>query len=437
MAHEEFRHLGGGRKGVFLLLRYVFIIAACYLILVHAPKEGLGPMQGLMIAAALGSNVVLGFIAPETLFAWYIEAPIITADTLWVSWALQSTGAIGGDFFLLYVFVLFLAATGGNLVMVGLGSILVSAANLYFVQQTVALTSPVMLRVAFFFSVALFYGHVVTETRQERLRADKGFEWARSLEAKVAERTAELRRLYEEAQAASRAKSEFVANMSHELRTPLHIIIGYADILRDAETRTRGGEQDQAIRRIREAAAGLLHLVDGVLEIGKLDAGRVEVNHEVVALPNFLEGLRQEERLPLAPGVELGWDIEAGLPPIETDVAKLAIILNNLVNNAIKFTRAGRIVVRVRRSADAATFTVEDTGPGIAPTQLQTIFEPFQQGEGVTKGPYGGVGLGLAIVKGQAALIGADVNVESQVGHGTRFTVTVPLTPRRVRRAAA
>ena len=108
------RHFGGGRKGLFLTLRYLFIIAASYLIIFHAPHENVGPMQALMIALALASNLAISLMRVETLFSWYVEVPIITADTLWVSWALMSTGAIGGDFFLLYVFVLFLAATGGN-----------------------------------------------------------------------------------------------------------------------------------------------------------------------------------------------------------------------------------------------------------------------------------------------------------------------------------
>ena len=99
-----FRHLGGGQKGLFLLLRYLFIIAASYLLIFEAPVGSFGATQALMIAAALTSNVILSLAGPEVVFAWYVEAPVLIADTLWVSWALHSTGTMGQEFFLLYFF---------------------------------------------------------------------------------------------------------------------------------------------------------------------------------------------------------------------------------------------------------------------------------------------------------------------------------------------
>src|SRR5262245_64506541 len=150
----EFRHLGGGRKGLFLLLRYLFIISASYLILFHTGQATVEPVQAVMVAVALASNVALGFMPTPTLFAWYVEVPIIVADTLWVSWALSSTGAIGGDFFLPYVFVLFLAATGGNPQMVALGSARVRVANPYFVRRRGGLRPRGRLRAALVFPVA-------------------------------------------------------------------------------------------------------------------------------------------------------------------------------------------------------------------------------------------------------------------------------------------
>jgi len=421
---EEFRHLGGGHKGLFLTLRYVFIIAASYLLIFQSTK-GVGPMQALMIAAALASNVVLSMVSPQSLFAWYVEAPILITDTLWVSWALSSTGSVGGEFFLLYFFVLFLSSTGESILMVVLGTTLVSAANIYFVWGDAMWSSRALLRIVFFFTVALFYGHVISRIKHERLRADRGLAWARELEAKVAERTAELRRLYEESLAASRAKSEFVANMSHELRTPLHIIIGYADVLADPE-QGDDVERRRIIARIRSAASGLLHLVDNVLDLGRLESGAVRVVARQVPIEELSRTLSEREWLPAAPGVVLSWEIPAGLPVVETDPDKLGLVLGNLITNALKFTRAGSVTVRVSDCPERrhVEFRIDDTGPGIPHADLARIFEPFHQLAGGSG--RGGVGLGLAIVQRYASLLGATVHVESQVGRGTSFIVDVP-----------
>ena len=207
---SQIRHFGAGPKGLFLLLRYVFIIAAAYLVIFQS-KGAVGGTPALMIAVALASNVALSRLSPQSLFAWYVEAPVLIADTLWVSWALHSTGAVGQEFFLLYFFVLFLSATTNRLSMVLVGALSISAANVYFLAGTSGPTTPNLLRVVFFFAVALFYSHVVTEIRRERQRADTGFAWARELEAKVAERTASLSELYARSRAASAAKSDFAA----------------------------------------------------------------------------------------------------------------------------------------------------------------------------------------------------------------------------------
>jgi signal transduction histidine kinase len=431
---EHFRHLGGGRRGVFLILRYVFIISASYLLLFAGSNqsEPVQPAQALMIAAALASNVVLSFVSSELLFAWYVEAPVLIGDTLWVSWALQSTGAIGGEFFLLYFFVLMLAAMGESPFMVVLGSTAVSMANVYSIHEMGPWTPALLLRIVFFFAVALFYGHVLGEIKKERRRADRGLAWAKDLESRVAERTVELRRLYDEAQAASRAKSEFVASMSHELRTPLHIIIGYTDMLRDCVGVPEAVESAAMLDRIRETAASLIALVDNILQLGKLDAGRVPVAVEPVPLDRFAAELQHSERIPLAPRVVLQWRLPSALPVVHTDAAKLGIVLNNLINNAIKFTSEGAITVSVRDlpEEELVEFRVDDSGRGIDEQHLQTIFEPFQQVDGADDtNPHGGVGLGLAIVRRHIALLGAQIAVRSMLHRGSSFVVSLPYSP--------
>ncbi len=429
---ETFRHLGGGRKGLFLLLRYVFIVAAAYLLIFEASAGGFPPAQALMIAVALASNVALSFVSEQRVFAWYVEAPVLIADTLWVSWALQTTGTHGQEFFLLYFFVLFLAALGENVVMVLLGSTALSVAQIYFSTDTWIWTPAHGLRIVFFYSVALFYGHVLRQIKQERQRANKGFAWAKELEAKVAERTAQLARLYHESLAANRLKSEFVANVSHELRTPLNIIVGYAEVLLDDDT-PLAEEERTMVRRILEAAGQQTQLVNSVLDLGRLEAGRMPVDQQPVPLDRFVADLRRQQRLAVAPAVTLEWRVGANLPVIETDAPKLTMVLENLISNAIKFTTAGSITVTIRDlpEAERVEFRVDDTGPGIDGRDLPTIFEPFRQVDGSSTRRHGGVGLGLAIVQRYVKLLDGTIDVQSMLGSGSSFIVTLPYRPHR------
>src|SRR5262249_55122889 len=217
-SYAEFRHFGGGRKGLFLVLRYVFITVAAYLLVFQNPGGQVSAPQALMIVAALASNVALSAIPQRSLFSWYVEAPVLIADTLWVSWAIHSTGAMGQEFFLLYFFVLFLAAASNNLAMVIFGAVFISLADVYLSGDAFTITTGRMLPVAFPSPVPLFYGEVLGEIRRERQRADRGFAWARELEARVAKRTAALQRLYVDNVIASRVRSERFADLARELR---------------------------------------------------------------------------------------------------------------------------------------------------------------------------------------------------------------------------
>lgn len=421
-------HFGGGRKGLFLLLRYVFIISASYLVVFENPTGRVSPSQAVMIAMALASNLALSRISVTKLFSWYVEAPILVADTLWVSWALNTTGTIGQEFFLLYFFVLFLAATGRNLAMVLLGAIMVSIANVYLVSNGAAWDSHYLLRIAFFFTVALFYSHVLKEIQHESQRADKGFALARDLEAQVAVRTAELRLLYETASAASTAKSELVANMSHELRTPLNIIMGYAEMLFDRRTVDHNPDPAEIAHRIRDAAGTLLVLVNSVLDLGKLESGAMPVTLRPVSLIRLATDLQRRDRVPVASSVTLHWSVPDDLPEITTDLEKLTIVVDNLINNAIKFTRQGTIAVRIRNLAERNEIELQiaDTGVGIGHQHLTSIFHPFHQVDGSSTKRHDGVGLGLAIVASYLGLLGGRIDVESTLGQGSTFTVTIP-----------
>jgi signal transduction histidine kinase len=425
---DAFRHLGGGRKGLFVVLRYVFITTAAYLIVFQNADQTIGLGPALIIALALASNVALSLTSAEYLLAWYVTASILLTDTIWVSWALHQTGASVQDLFALYAFVLFLATVGERPLLAILGGTVMSAANLHLPAGSSLLTSHNLLQLVFLYAVALFYGHVMGQVKHERRRADRGFAWARHLEAIVEERTRELRRLYDESIEANRLKNEFVASISHDLRTPLNVIVGYADVLLESEDLGQY-ERTQLVRRVRHAAVSLKQLVDRLLDLGKLETGRVPVERVPLPLGPWMAEMRERERIPLAPGVRLDWRAPAGLPTIETDEPKLRSVLDNLVNNAIKFTVRGSITVslEVLPAANGVQLTVGDTGPGIPSAEIPRILEPFHQGEPAPNGAHHGVGLGLAIVDRYVALLGGKLEVRSRVGVGTTFLVSLPL----------
>lgn len=214
--------------------------------------------------------------------------------------------------------------------------------------------------------------------------------------------------------------------MSHEVRTPLHIIIGYAEMLVDGGAKSPG-EGAVLGAHLRSAATGLLHLVDDILEMGRLEAGRIRVDLRPVSVAAFAEELAAREWLAPHPGVTLRWDVSAAAAWMSTDAGKLQIVLSNLVTNALKYTREGNVVVAVEeRPEGVVVFSIADTGPGIPPAQLARLHEPFHETTGAASHRVGGVGLGLAIVYRYAALLGVQVGVRSTVDVGTCFVVAVP-----------
>lgn len=256
------------------------------------------------------------------------------------------------------------------------------------------------------------------------------------------EHEAALRVAQERAEAANRAKSEFLANMSHEIRTPLTAILGHADLLRD-ELVEAGATvtQRQAVDTIQRAGEHLLRVLGEVLDISRIEAGRLVVEQEPIALPTLL---RDVERL-LRPraaqrAVTLETRLGSAIPEtIVGDGTRLQQVLMNLVGNAVKFTEQGRIVVEAAVShgtgGPTLVVAVDDTGPGMTAEQAERLFEPFTQADGSVTRRYGGTGLGLTISRRLAELMGGSVElVRTAPGEGSRFELRVPLsTPEPVR----
>ena len=292
-------------------------------------------------------------------------------------------------------------------------------------------------------SVIVFGGGVLRERRQA---------------LRVAERSAELERLSSELLRANRMKSEFLANVSHELRTPLNAIVGFVDLLRDGVYGELSVRQAPPVERIAASATHLRHLVDQVLDIAKIAAGRLEVHAETIVLRPFVLNVVSElEPLITERGLNLSIAVGASLPRVRTDPTHLRQILVNLIGNAIKYTPAGGIAVRgkltglpaganarstvsedptlLNRSPDRRktwiALQVIDTGIGISPSDQERIFDEFEQ---VNAGPRSdsmerGTGLGLAISRRLARLLGGEISVESQPGKGSTFTIWLPVSP--------
>ncbi|HEY5412463.1 MAG TPA: ATP-binding protein, partial [Caulobacteraceae bacterium] len=234
------------------------------------------------------------------------------------------------------------------------------------------------------------------------------------------------------AEQANQTKSEFLANMSHELRTPLNAIIGYAQILQeDAED---VGQDDMLpdLKKIESAGKHLLGLINDILDLSKIEAGRMEIYLEPVSVPALVDEVRTLTA-PLASsnGNTVVVSIEPGIASIQADLTKLKQSLLNLVSNACKFTKDGRVGMDVRLADGPEgrniVFEVSDSGIGMTPEQQGKLFQAFSQADSSTTRRFGGTGLGLAITKRLCELLGGDVKVSSQEGRGSRFTITLPL----------
>jgi len=258
--------------------------------------------------------------------------------------------------------------------------------------------------------------------------ADALDEERRSLEERVEERTADLQAALVEADAASRAKTQFLANMSHELRTPLNAIIGYSELLLESAEEDGRSHDEGDLKRVLGASKRLLGLINGVLDMAKVETGKMEVDPEVCDAEQIAKDAVDQMRYAAeANGVLLSLEAPANLPPLYSDSFKIGQCLLNLLSNAIKFTRDGAVTVRVRADGERLFYEVADTGIGMSEDQMQRLFQPFVQADASMTRRFGGTGLGLAITKRIANLLGGDVAVCSSPGVGSVFTLSLAL----------
>jgi PAS domain S-box-containing protein len=230
-----------------------------------------------------------------------------------------------------------------------------------------------------------------------------------------------------EAVAASRAKSDFLARMSHELRTPLAAIIGYGELLYDGITGPVNEEQKRQLSRIRSSANHLLSIIEEILTLSRMDAGKEKVNVERVDVSEMLDSVASmAEPLAGAKGLQFTLEKHEDAAEIETDPIKLRQVLINLLSNAVKYTDSGTVSLRSEVRNGAIDFSVIDTGIGVSEEHHEKIFEPFWQVEDTTTRRVGGTGLGLAVTKQFVDLLGGSIDVTSSPGKGSTFRVSIP-----------
>ncbi|MBR9805406.1 response regulator, partial [bacterium] len=239
----------------------------------------------------------------------------------------------------------------------------------------------------------------------------------------------QLERARKSADSANLAKSNYVTALSHELRTPLNVILGYAQILQKDKALIE--EQKEQVAVLRRNGEHLATMIEGLLEISKIEAGKLALNADQVRLDVMLDQLiamfKQQAH---TKGLTFNADIPTNLPKsIKVDEKRLRQILINLLSNAIKFTERGGITLSLKYRGHVARFCIEDTGYGIAPHKIPTIFQPFERGENAEKHSIPGSGLGLAICRQLADMMGAEIDVQSELGVGSTFTLLLQASP--------
>ncbi|MBI2985632.1 MAG: PAS domain S-box protein [Deltaproteobacteria bacterium] len=251
----------------------------------------------------------------------------------------------------------------------------------------------------------------------------------------------EMKELAGELARSNRVKDEFLSVMSHELRTPLNVVMGYTGMVKDGMFGEINDEQKTALGKVINRANDQLTMIGSILEATRLEAEKVRIETQEFELGAFLDDLRASYDFPLGKPITLEWNYPAELPAVKTDRGKLKHVLQNLINNAIKFTENGSVTISAwyYPLAKSVEFKVADTGTGIPKESQGVIFEMFRQVDSSETRTYGGVGLGLYIVKKFTELLGGKVRVESKPGEGSTFYVRFPVEvcPSRRSQAAA
>lgn len=392
-------------KSSVILIRWPVVIICSYLLLYRSEQLFTPALFNVFILFYVGSNVGLYFVDEDRFASASFYSPLVLVDTLVLTLSLIINGHVETDFYLTYFLLIIICCIFENPKILTIISVLAPIVYAVLLLRSDKILDPsVFLRLPFLFIISLFYGYFTQLVRTEKASL-------------------------EEAEYRKRAAREALDTVSHEFRTPLNLIGGYAQALRDDVFGPLNAEQQGALAKILRQSDNLLHMVNSILDLAQVEAGDLSVQREDIALSLFLREIKVKCDVPPDKPVSLSWSIEPQLPTIHTDKAKLAIILQNLINNAIKFTDQGEIHISGRVTPDGkrVEFEVVDSGRGIPNEALPFIFEKFRQVNSRSTRSYGGIGLGLHVVKVFTELLGGTITVESEVERGSTFRLSLPL----------
>ena len=384
----------------------------------------------LLWGLACASSITLYALYRRGLDRRYLNPVWIANDIFLLTIGVYATGGIDSPCYIWYAATASAAAFAGG----RKAAWIASAANvvaylglLYWMGQISWLDPPMGLavtRMLFVFGASYFFLVGIADLSEKRLRI-------RQLEADARARAHELEEANRRIQEADKLKTQFRANMSHELRTPMNSIIGFSEILVERLDGRIDSKHLGFLDHIRTSGTHLLGIINDVLDLSKIEAGKMEIQPELFPIAPVIDSVCQITRGMTRTTQNIIIDVPQDLPQIETDLAKFKQILFNLLSNAVKFSPPDKpILVRAWIDDGALSVSVRDEGIGIAPEHHQVIFEEFRQVDGTARREFGGTGLGLALVRRFAELQGGRATVESRLGAGSTFTFTLPVRSR-------
>ena len=390
-------------KPSVILIRWPVVIISAYLLLY--PSVDLVPAWASYSAVLIyiASNIGLYLLPDDRFASWSFYYPLVIADTIVLTLSLVVNGFSHAEFYLTFFVVI-------------LGSCIIEHAKMRAFVSIVAplvysvslFTSPenldpsIILRLPFLFVVSIFYGYFTQFIRREKA-------------------------LRQEADLRDRGRKEVLNIVSHEFRTPLNVISGYAQAIQEKTWGEVTPGQIEALGKIMDQSENLMGIVNAVLDITRIETGELELEREELPLSDYLNEVSRKY-VPLQNSVALQWAIPNSLPKVNADKLKLTIILQSLINNALKFTEKGNVSVTARenRAKHSVDIEVKDTGIGIPKEAHALIFEKFQQVDPSSTRIHGGIGLGLYIVKVFTDLLGGTISLESEPTKGSTFTLSLP-----------